>query len=138
MYYLFGSFLCVSLHSRLLVFSLRGVIHSLRSSPCCGFLGASVAPRLALLLFPCFLVRHQFVTNRSTNVTRDKRYHCIYVMSQRQTDTQNTKSNIPPVWKTVGMNRGVQIQMYANTPELGKYANTAQSYFLKKSHRVMQ
>ena len=29
-------------------------------------------------------------------------------MSQRQADTKNTKSYIPPVWKTVGMNRGVQ------------------------------
>ena len=52
-----------------------------------------------------------FVTNRGTNVTGDKRYHGIYVvhqtervvlsddsvlryaMSQRQADTQNTKSN---------------------------------------------
>ena len=66
-----------------------------------------------------------FVTNRGTNVTGDKRYHGIYVvhqtesvvlsddsvlrytMSQRQADTQNTKSNIPPVWKTVGISRGV-------------------------------
>ena len=30
-----------------------------------------------------------------------------YAMSQRQADTQNTKSNIPPVWKTVGISRGV-------------------------------
>ena len=29
-------------------------------------------------------------------------------MIQRQADTKNTKSYIPPVWKTVGMNRGVQ------------------------------
>ena len=66
-----------------------------------------------------------YVTNRGTNVTGDKRYHGIYVvhqtegvvlsdgsvlryaMSQRQADTQNTKSNIPPVWKTAGISRGV-------------------------------
>ena len=75
------------------------------------------------------------VTNRGTNVTGDKRYHGIYVehqtesvvlsdgsvlryaMSQRQADTQNTKSNIPPVWKTVRISRGVNDICNTSTPQ---------------------
>ena len=96
-------------------------------------------------VFPCFgnslaffyvVPFHvDFVTNRGTNVTGDKRYHGIYVvhqtervvlsdssvlrcvMSQRQADTQNTKSNIPPVWKTVGINRRGYNTCNTNTPQ---------------------
>ena len=75
------------------------------------------------------------VTNRGTNVTGYKRYHSIYVvhqtesvvlsddselryaMSQRQADTQNTKSNSPPVWKTVGISRGVKDICNTSTPQ---------------------
>ena len=40
-----------------------------------------------------------------------------YVMSQGQADTQNTKSNIPPVWKTVGINRRGHNTCNTSTPQ---------------------
>ena len=40
-----------------------------------------------------------------------------YAMSQRQADTQNTKSNIPPVWKTFGISRGVKDICNTSTPQ---------------------
>ena len=40
-------------------------------------------------------------------------------LSQRQADTQNSKSNIPPVWKTVGMSRG-GAKALQNSSELAK------------------
>ena len=49
-------------------------------------------------------------------------------MSQRQTDTQNTLANIPPVWKTVGMNQEVTTKgKYPQEEKKNQRQNTPQS-----------